>query len=68
MHVMSKLEPYFGPQTTDSLDLGLGGMLDALRKPSKLTATLRRRALKKKAGGKSTHAEAGPAAEVSKRR
>jgi hypothetical protein len=70
MHVMSKLVPesYFDPQTTDNLDLGLGGLLDSLRKPSKLTATLKRRALKKKAGGKSTLDEARPAAEVFKRR
>jgi len=70
MHVMSKLapEPYFDPQTTDNLDLGLGGLLASLRKPSKLTATLKRRALKKKAGGNTTLVEAMPASEVSKRR
>ena len=70
MHVMSKLapEPYFDPQTTDNLDLGLGGLLASLRKPSKLTATLKRRALKKKADGNTTLVEARPASEVSKRR
>ena len=68
--VMSKSapEPYFEPQTTDNLDLGLGGMLASLRKPLKLTATLKRRALKNKAGGKSTLAKAKPAAEASKGR
>jgi hypothetical protein len=54
MYVMSKsaLEPYFEPQTTHKLDLGLSAMLDSLRKPPKLTATLKRRALKNKAGKK----------------
>lgn len=57
--------PYFEPKTTDKIDLGLSGMLDSLRKPSKPTATLKRRALKIKGGGKSTLAEAKPEAEPS---
>jgi len=67
---MSKSEPvpYFEPQTTDNLDLGLSGMLDSLRKPLKLTATLKRRALKTKAGEKSMRAEARAATEASKGR
>jgi hypothetical protein len=40
-------------QTTDDFDQVLNGMLSSLRKPSKLTATLKRRALKNKAKGKS---------------
>ncbi len=39
-------------QATDNFDQDLSGMLDALRKPLKLTATLKRRALKNKASGK----------------
>jgi hypothetical protein len=68
MYVMSKPEPvpYFEPQTTDNLDLRLSGMLDSLRKPLKLTATLKRRALKNKAGEKSTRAEATPETKASK--
>lgn len=67
---MSKSEPvpYFEPQTTDNLDLGLSAVLDSLRKPLKLTATLKRRALKTKAGEKSILAEARPATEASKGR
>ena len=38
-------------QATDNLDQALSGMLDALRKPLKLTATLKRRALKNKGSG-----------------
>jgi hypothetical protein len=40
-------------QTRDNVDQALEGMLDALRKPLKPTATLKRRALKSKATGKS---------------
>jgi hypothetical protein len=66
--VMSKREPvpYFEPQTTDNLDLRLGSMLDSLRRPLKLTATLKRRALKNKACEKSTRAEATPETEAAK--
>ena len=39
-------------QTRDDLDQALKGMRDALRKPLKPTATLKRRALKKKFTGK----------------
>jgi hypothetical protein len=70
MYVMSKQAPvpYFEPQTTDNLDLGLSGMPESLRKPLKLTATLKRRALKTKAGEKSTLAGARLATEASKGR
>jgi hypothetical protein len=40
-------------QTRDDLDQALEGMRDALRKPLKPTATLKRRALKRKVAGKS---------------
>jgi hypothetical protein len=52
---MPRPEPttHCGPQTKDHLDQVLSSMLDALRKPPKLTATLKRRALKNKAAGKS---------------
>jgi hypothetical protein len=51
---MPRPEPttYCGPQTKDNLDQALSSILDALRKPSKLTATLKRRALKHRTGGK----------------
>jgi hypothetical protein len=39
-------------RTRDDLDQALKGMRDALRKPLKPTATLKRRALKKKVAGK----------------
>jgi len=47
-------------QTTNNLDQGSRAMLDALRKPLKLTAALKRRALKKKVGIKSALVEARP--------
>jgi hypothetical protein len=51
---MAKLTPtYRERQTTNNLDQSLSDMLDALRKPLKLTATLKRRALKSKAGERS---------------
>jgi hypothetical protein len=43
---------YWEQQTSDNLDQALKGMLMALRKPLKLTATLKRRALKNKIAGK----------------
>jgi hypothetical protein len=51
---MPRPEPttYRGRQTKDNLDQALSSMLDALRKPSKLTATLKRRALKYRTAGK----------------
>jgi hypothetical protein len=54
-HVMSKPAPtiYREGQTPSSFDPALSSMLDALRKPSKLTATLKRRALKNKVSRKS---------------
>jgi hypothetical protein len=60
--------PYCERQTTDNLDQVLSGMLDALRKPLKMTATLKRRALKSKAAGKSVLVEVDPATEVLKGR
>ncbi len=65
---MSKQAPasYCERQTADNLDQVLSGMLDALRKPLKMTATLKRRALKNKAAGKSTLVEANQATEVLK--
>jgi hypothetical protein len=55
VYAMPRPQPmtYCGPQTKDNLDQMLSGMLDALRKPPKLTATLKRRALKNKATRKS---------------
>jgi hypothetical protein len=52
--VMPESEPpaYIGRQTIDNLDLTLRSRLDALRKPLKLTATLKRRALRDKTRGK----------------
>jgi hypothetical protein len=49
-YIMPKLAPtsYSEQQTTGNLDQALSGMLDAMRKPLKLTATLKRRALKRK--------------------
>jgi hypothetical protein len=46
-----------GLQTKDDIDQRLSSMLEALRKPPKLTATLKRRALKHKATGKSVIAD-----------
>jgi hypothetical protein len=68
--VMPKPAPasYCERKTTDNLDQALSGMLDALRKPLKMTATLKRRALKNKAAGKSTLVEVNPATEVLKGR
>jgi hypothetical protein len=50
---MSKRGPtrYCERQVTESFDQVSRGMLDALRKPLKLTATLKRRSLRKKASG-----------------
>jgi hypothetical protein len=44
---------YCEQQTRDNLDHALKGKLNAPRKPLKLTATLKRRALKNKVIGKS---------------
>jgi hypothetical protein len=44
---------YCGQPTMDNLDQALKGMLLVLRKPLKLTATLKRRALKNNAASKS---------------
>lgn len=48
---MSKSVPesYYERQMGENLDQALSDMLDALRKPLKLTATLKRRALKNRA-------------------
>jgi hypothetical protein len=56
VYVMSKptYAIYCGRQTRGNVDQALSGMLDAVRKPSKLTATLKRRALKNKAPRKSS--------------
>jgi hypothetical protein len=42
---------YCGQQASDHLDHALKSKLDVLRKPLKLTATLKRRALKNKVAG-----------------
>jgi hypothetical protein len=61
---MSKPGPtaYHEQRTTKDTDQAWSGMLDALRKPLKLTATLKRRALKTKTGGKSVLDLSKPAA------
>jgi len=58
VNFMSKSEPYREQRTIEDLDQGLSNMLDSLRKPLKLTATLKRRALKNKAGEKSAAVKA----------
>jgi hypothetical protein len=60
LYIMLKSTPttYCEQRETDNADQALRGMLDTLRKPLKLTATLRRRALKRKVDGKSV--AAGP--------
>jgi hypothetical protein len=66
VNVMSKSVPAPCRErwTTEDLDQGLSNMLDSLRKPLKLTATLKRRALKNKAGEKSADVKARPATEA----
>jgi hypothetical protein len=66
--VMLKSEPvlYRERQATNDIDQTSRAMLDALRKPLKLTAALKRRALKKKVGVKSTLVEVVPATEAGK--
>jgi hypothetical protein len=50
VYIMSRLAPkkHCERQATDNFDRSLSDMLDGLRKPPKLTATLKRRALKNK--------------------
>jgi hypothetical protein len=64
--VMLKSEPasYRERQTINDLDQGSRTLLDALRRPLKLTAALKRRALKKKADIKSTLVEVIPATDA----
>jgi hypothetical protein len=59
VYIMSRLGPkkYCEPQITDNSDRALSEMLDALRKPLKLTATLKRRALRNKIAGKTPRPE-----------
>jgi hypothetical protein len=66
--VMLKSEPasYRERQTINDLDQGSRALLDALRRPLKLTAALKRRALKKKANVKSTLVEVMLATEAGK--
>jgi hypothetical protein len=70
VNIMSKPVPesYYERQTGENLDQALSGMLDALRKPLKLTATLKRRALKNRADEKSTLVEDRPTTASLKRR
>jgi len=60
VRVMSKLVPtkYCERQATENFDQALSGMLGALRKPFKLTATLKQRALKNKPAEKNRRSEA----------
>jgi hypothetical protein len=60
VYFMSRLMPKKSGErpATNNLDRALSDMLDALRKPQKLTATLKRRALKNKIGGKNVLSEA----------
>jgi hypothetical protein len=46
------------PHAADNLDQAISGRHDPLRKPLKLTATLKRRALKNKVAGKNPRSEA----------
>jgi hypothetical protein len=64
--VTLKSEPasYRERQTINDLDEGSRALLDALRRPLKLTAALKRRALKKKADVKSTLVEVMPPTEA----
>ncbi|MGA2056319.1 MAG: hypothetical protein ABSG88_13500 [Bradyrhizobium sp.] len=66
--VMLKSEPasYRERQTINDLDQESRALLDALRRPLKLTAALKRRALKKKANVKSTLVEVMLATEAGK--
>jgi hypothetical protein len=63
VNTMSKSVPesHYERQTGENLDRALSDMLYALRKPLKLTATLKRRALKNRAGEKSMFVEHRPA-------